>query len=326
MSLDDLPNEMLSAIAKCLGYCDVLSFRLVCKRFLRASNSATAEIESTREPLFLLYPGFECYMISKTGLWYPWPIPQLHGLVGAKCLASSMGWLLVFQAVTGSMFFIQPFCNYDSTVRIPKFPHTRVSRHCCAAFSSPPLSGDCIVVVVNRLILDDNFLDLQVVRHGCAYWTGYRIQCPRTYLVNIKGSAYHDGIFYFFSPNGRGIRLCPKNLVIQKFDLLSNVDLAAQHPPFPPFPIFELRKNYVRFVGLKKRLGLEENNRDCSIVSCGTVMTSLDNHNKLVVIFNEDITHRSARYRSTALYQGRIRIDVPLTYERNCSRKDRNLL
>ncbi|KAH7518154.1 hypothetical protein FEM48_Zijuj09G0141600 [Ziziphus jujuba var. spinosa] len=200
MSLDDLPNEILSAVAKRLGYCDVLSFRLVCKRFLRASNSATAEIESTREPLFLIHL---------------------------------------------AMIRQYEFQNFPT-----------------------PESPDTV---------------------GCVFISSF---VPGLHCGRGK------------SPNGRGIRLCPKNLIIQKFDLLSNVDLATQHPPFPPFPIFELRKNYVRFVGLKKRLGLEENNRDSEIVTCGTVMMSLDNHNKLVVIFNKAIAHRSAGYQSKALYKG----------------------
>lgn len=274
--LCDLPDEMLSAIAERLGYIDLVMFSGVCKRFLGATCTATAEIESTREPWFLAYGRCEpCYLVSNTGVRYALPrIPELGQ--GAICLASSMGWLLVMQS-GGSMSFIHPFtCARE---RLPDFPCPRLCSYCTAAFSSPPWSRDCIVAVVNRF--DADFLELNVFRHGRQNWTTYHVYCPRTFLCKVEGCFYYDQMFYFFGGRkdraAKGFRFCPKRVCTQRIQVPPN----GKDEEFP----FHFRKNYSRLGGLKKLLGLSRQD-DTSISTCGTVM-SLHDHRSQIVIYSQ---------------------------------------
>ncbi|KAF3431999.1 hypothetical protein FNV43_RR26736 [Rhamnella rubrinervis] len=217
-----LPHDLLLQIAKRLGLIDLLRFRVVCKDFLHASSTATGENEVESLPWFLAYGrrSCECTVISYTRgststKIHTLNLPQLQG--GAICLGSNQGWLLVFQR--GSMFFFCPFSK--AKIDLPDFPCTKLKTYHTAAFSCPPWSQDCIVIVITRI--DNGHIGLYLLNGGYNNnnnnnWISYKFNLEKSQLHNIEGGAYYYGeTFYFFDSRGKGISYSPTEQLLKPY-------------------------------------------------------------------------------------------------------------
>ncbi|KAL1132986.1 hypothetical protein V6Z11_A12G009500 [Gossypium hirsutum] len=191
---NDLPSELLPSIADRLGIIELLRFRGVCKDWNFASSTASAEIEAlpNRDPWFLLYGennNSQCTLVTESGKQYIITIPEMDG---ATCLASSLGWLLLYRE--GLIFFFCPFSRARIDLPVPtKFPPMGISDH-VAVFSTPPTSQDCVVCIICRTNKTDD-LELYVIHRGATSWTKHKLS---SFPNKIECAAYHNGVFYYF--------------------------------------------------------------------------------------------------------------------------------
>ncbi|KAL6214805.1 hypothetical protein ACLB2K_014237 [Fragaria x ananassa] len=254
----DLPPELLSPIAESLDLIDLLGFRGVCKSWKSASSTASAQ--SSAKPWFLVYGenSSECQLLCESNKKYTISLPEL---VGATCIASSQGWLLVFQESSGSVFFFCPFSR--AKIDLPNFPASQLSDH-IAAFSSPPTSQDCILCVISRANNDE--WELNLLRHGAEEWTKHNYSSKPYKIDAIKGAAYHkEGReFYFYDPkpHPKGLVFSTDNLNVQYYQIVRN-GLGTSTLPF------DYCKDYFVTENLKNKLELAEN---VSISTCGIQM------------------------------------------------------
>lgn len=250
--------ELLAPIAESLGLIELLSFRSVCKDWNSASATASAQIESSKEPWFLVYgetTTSECLLVSNSGKKHSINIPQLTGSV--TCLASTQGWLLMSQN-GGSMFFFCPFSH--AKIDLPKFPHLEITEH-VAAFSSAPTSQHCVVAVISRS--KESEVEVNMIRRGADAWTNHKTFCPRIFLGAVKGAAFHDGAFSFFDD---GDRLVTFSVESQSWGFLRIVyGSKEKSPDVENLQFFRTRKKFVS-IGMDKLLGLS---KDVSISTCG---------------------------------------------------------
>ncbi|KAK8469003.1 hypothetical protein PHAVU_006G176940 [Phaseolus vulgaris] len=188
----DLPRDLLSQIANCLGLIDFLRFGVVCKDWNTASFKAFKVSPDDKsvlcDPWFLIYggEGSDCSLLNPQNKCYTINLPELDG---ATCLASYEGWLLLFG--NGSLFFFCPFSK--AKIELPNCPFTEARDH-VAAFSAVPTSKDCIVVVLNTS--SNSELHLSMLCKGEDQWvkssfSGHKFSKIRTALY------YENNDFHF---------------------------------------------------------------------------------------------------------------------------------
>ncbi|XP_019264618.1 PREDICTED: F-box protein At4g00893-like [Nicotiana attenuata] len=196
----DLPSELLGEIADNFGIIDLLGFRGVCTNWRSASFSATAAIESAPDthPYFLLYndDDEECILFNPTNdKSYTLNIPELKE---ATCLASSHGWLLLSQK--GLIFFFCPFSR--TRIDLPPFQEYEISKG-SAAFTSSPLSNDCVTALILRK--RHEFLELHVLERGVSAWVKYEYDLSQRFFGGVKGATFADGCFQILDENDKMI-------------------------------------------------------------------------------------------------------------------------
>ncbi|KAI9079049.1 hypothetical protein K1719_039001 [Acacia pycnantha] len=168
----DLQFDLLSIISNRLGLIDLLSFRAVCNYWRSASSQASAEIESSKAQLWFLLYGetVECCLLTYPGR-YRIQIPEM---VESTCLASLVGWLLLYRKNSNSLFFFCPFSR--AKIEIPQCPliveqsQSGSDSDLYAAFSYYPTDPDCtLVVVIKRK--NDAKMKLCMLHRGESEWT-----------------------------------------------------------------------------------------------------------------------------------------------------------
>ncbi|XP_059436159.1 F-box protein At4g00893-like [Corylus avellana] len=258
----DLPLELLATIAESLGIIELLSFRSVCKDWSSASATASAQIESSKEAWFLVYgesPTCECLLVSNSGEKHSIHIPDLIGS-STTCLASTHGWLLLFQN-GGSIFFFCPFSR--AKIHLPKLPFSEITDH-VATFSSPPTSENCVVAVISRSSESEE-LEVNMLQRGADAWTNHKTSCPLAALGAVKGAAFYEGCFSFFDSVDKLVRFYVESQDWGFFRLA--VAPREKRPPEANGLEFIPRRKQFVSLGMDKRLGLSE---DVSISTCGT--------------------------------------------------------
>lgn len=188
----NLPRDLLSNIADDLGLMELMNLRGVCKDWRNVSSeNLLNQVESFGcDPWFLLYDGegSKCsLLLSNHDKICTATIPELEG---ATCLASHEGWLLVFRG--GSMFFFCPFSM--AKIELPNCPFTELSGH-VAAFSAPPTSQDCNVVVIRRG--DDGELELHLLSRGHDTWAKHNRNFRVEQFSTIAAAIFIQGVFHF---------------------------------------------------------------------------------------------------------------------------------
>ncbi|XP_057428566.1 F-box protein At4g00893-like [Lotus japonicus] len=185
----NLPYDVLLHIIDGLGLKELQSLRGVCKDWRDlVSKTLVEKIESFgSDPRFLVYDydreaGSKCFMLRyeyyllgslirmNDNVKISLTIPELDG---ATCLESCGGGLLVFRG--GSMFFFCPFSIAKIDLpRCPAFTELELSSGyvAAAAFSAPPTSQNCIVVVITHWSNDE--LQLQLISRGHDTWAKYK--------------------------------------------------------------------------------------------------------------------------------------------------------
>ncbi|KAI3806039.1 hypothetical protein L1987_21929 [Smallanthus sonchifolius] len=192
-SWTDLPFEILSFIAIRLPIIELLSFRGTCKDFRSASSTATAEIQSSKNPWLLFHKtnSSKCIIYNEPeSKPYNRKIPELET---ATCLASYQGWLLLFK--DKSIFFFSPFPL--SKITLPEFPQNLITRGHVAAFSDQPTSPHCIISIINPI--ESPFFEMHIISKGQKTWTRHKIR-GHSNLKPILTAATYDNksrTFYY---------------------------------------------------------------------------------------------------------------------------------
>ncbi|KAE8009621.1 hypothetical protein FH972_006049 [Carpinus fangiana] len=281
----DVPLELLALMAENLGIIALLSFRCVCKDWNFASATASAQRESSKEAWFLVYgesTTCECLLVSNSGEKHSINIPELMGS-STTCLASTKGWLLLFQN-GGSIFFFCPFSR--AKIHLPKLPFSEITNH-VATFSSPPTSENCVVAVISRSCESEE-LELNMLQRGADEWTNHTTSWPLSLLGALKGAAFYEGCFSFFDGVDKVVRFCVESQDWGFFRLgpVPREKLAADVKG--RLQIFPRREQFAS-MGMDRRLGLSE---DVSISTCGT-QGSLYGINEVVFCETIDATESS---------------------------------
>nr|GMD71009.1 F-box protein At4g00893-like [Ipomoea batatas] len=269
----DLPPELLSKIASCLEFFDLLRFRFVCKDWRSASSTASASVESTpgRQPCFLLHgdSAENCILYSQVEKRkYTINIPELRE---ATCLASNQGWLLLFQQ--GVIFFFCPFSG--SRIDLPVFPQAEFSGH-VGAFSSPPTSPDCTVAVICRK--SEHRLEINVLDRKSSVWTKHEYSHFRGGFRTIKCATCHNGVFYFVDDTQKALTFSAGPRSWKMYRIVDS----SEETEADPLPFAHMDR-YFSTSELKKNMELGDH---VSIVTCAA---SLPGSRYEIVINNESI-------------------------------------
>jgi hypothetical protein len=264
----DLPSELLAVIAESLGIIELLSFRSVCKDWNSASTTASAQIESTQEPWFLVYgesTTCECLLVSNSGEKHSINIPELMGS-STTCLASTNGWLLLFQN-GGSIFFFCPFSR--AKIHLPKLPFSEITDH-VAAFSSPPTSENCVVAVMSRS--SESEVEVNMLQRGADAWTSHKTVHPQELLGAPKAAAFHGGAFQLFDNLDRVAVFSVENQSWEFFRIVfASKEKSSLADAEDVLCVSRNRlKKFLR-LGMDERLGLS---KDVSISTCTTQISS----------------------------------------------------
>ncbi|XAR61273.1 hypothetical protein NMG60_11034921 [Bertholletia excelsa] len=247
----DLPPELLSPIAEKLGLIDLLGFRGTCKDWLSASSTATAQTGCSpcHYPWFLLYgdEGSKCILYDLTEKKkYTVDVPELEG---STCLASALGWLLLFRE--GSIFFFCPFSR--ARIELPPFPYPTISDH-VAAVSAPPSSKDSTVCVISRQ--GEFQLELNILRRGDKAWTTIDYDCPIQSLGVVTGATFQAGCFYFLDAKNKALTYSVNNKKWKRYRIVDPNEERASNTDCLPF---EFRRSYFKSHNMK-------------IFTCGTCL------------------------------------------------------
>ncbi|XP_019164392.1 PREDICTED: F-box/kelch-repeat protein At1g57790-like isoform X2 [Ipomoea nil] len=273
----DLPPELLSKIANCLGCFDLLRFRFVCKDWHFASLTASASVESSpgRKPCFLLHgeSAENCILYSQVEKKkYMINIPELRE---ATCLASNQGWLLLFQQ--GVIFFFCPFSG--SRIDLPAFPQAGAEKEFSGhvgAFSSPPTSPDCTVAVICRK--SEHRVEMNVLDRKSSEWTKHEYSHFRGYFRTIKCATCHDGVFYFIDDTHKVLTFSAGTGIWKIYRIVDS----SEETEADSLPFVHMDK-YFSASELKKKMELGD---DVSIVTCAA---SLPGSRHEIIINNENI-------------------------------------
>ncbi|XP_028774877.1 F-box protein At3g56470-like [Neltuma alba] len=191
----DLHSDLTSMISDQLGLIDLLSFRGVCNYWRSSCSNSSAEIESSvPKPWFMLYgESARCSLLTNDNRIFRIEIPEM---AEAKCLASFVGWFLLYCKNRKSLSFFCPFSR--AKIEIPQCPliseqSESAESDIFAAFSSYPTDPDCVVAVVKR----KNYakLKLCLLRRGESEWSFHRHLWPD--FGKIKSIALHERAFHF---------------------------------------------------------------------------------------------------------------------------------
>ncbi|OIV91695.1 hypothetical protein TanjilG_26548 [Lupinus angustifolius] len=247
-----LPHDLLSQIIDRLGLIEFLSFHGVCKDWRIASMRSSPE-EKSRDLWFLIYgEGSNCSLLSKQDKLYNIELPEL---VGATCLASYKGWLLLF--CNGAMFFFSPFSR--AKIDVPNCPITELSDH-VAAFSCDPTSQNCIIAVISRT--SDEELELHMLFKGSSQWSKCNFSCDKPNLNTIRGAMFHNGEFNFLDRfEGLVTFDACKNKEWNSYRLVKN-DKSVKN-----VLDYYIQRDYCVVKDIKRKMELEDN---VSITTCGT--------------------------------------------------------
>ncbi|XP_020238708.1 F-box/kelch-repeat protein At1g57790 [Cajanus cajan] len=255
----DLPHELLSQIASGLGLIEFLSFRGVCKDWYVASSKLSPEPEDKSfrsDPWFLIYEGEGSefsLLTDQDHKPYTISIPEL---VGATCLASKEGWLLVF--CCGSLFFFCPFSR--AKIELPDCPFNEVTEH-VAAFSSAPTSEDCIVAVANRS--KECELHLYTICRGQKEWAMYDYSRRSKFNI-IRSALFYQGEIHFLD-GGDGLVTFNSESKTKESRWKTYSIGPTSDVPASDLLYYELRDNPFQSKYRSKV-------RDASLSTCGTII------------------------------------------------------
>ncbi|XP_054795889.1 F-box protein At4g00893-like [Prosopis cineraria] len=280
----DLHSDLASTISEQLGLIDLLSFRGVCHYWRSSSSHASAEIESSiPKPWFLLYgEAAQCSLLTNNDRIYKIEIPEM---AESTCLASFVGWLLLYCKNDDSLFFFCPFSR--ARIEIPRCPLTSEqseseSDHLFAAFSSYPTNPDCTVVAIKRK--DKETLKLCRLRRGESEWTFHEHICPIAFLDRIKSSALYKRAFHFLAESSRV-------LVSFEYDTMKWLNYMLSPTRNPKIDTAEkldywVDKNWAKKESfssmsdkMKNLLGIED---PCSISICGAMILRGDANDRVI--------------------------------------------
>ncbi|KAI9079047.1 hypothetical protein K1719_038999 [Acacia pycnantha] len=191
----DLQIDLLSIISNRLGLIDLLSFRAVCNYWRSASSQASAELESSQAQLWFLLYGetVQCCLLTYAGR-YRIEIPEM---VESTCLASFLGWLLLYRKNSNSLFFFCPFSR--AKIEIPQCPLIleQSESDLYAAFSYYPTDPDCtLVVVIKRK--NDARMKLCMLHRGESEWTFHQHIASDLFVGKISSVALQERAFHFW--------------------------------------------------------------------------------------------------------------------------------
>ncbi|XP_077219393.1 uncharacterized protein LOC143853490 [Tasmannia lanceolata] len=158
----DLPIEIGVLIAARLHLIEFHAFRSVCKQWRLAASLNSSTLPQSFKPWILFYGEDKCFLYNiESPKSYFMQIPEL---IGADCIASEQGWLLVH--LDERLFFFNIFSR--AKINLPQIPDFKFSNH-VATFSAPPTSKDCIVFV-NRISPTTETIEINMCRHGSRDW------------------------------------------------------------------------------------------------------------------------------------------------------------
>ncbi|GKU86721.1 hypothetical protein SLEP1_g1211 [Rubroshorea leprosula] len=236
----------------------------VCKAWHSASSTSSAMVESlpNRDPCFLLYGSSvtpQCKLVLEScNKYYTVTIPDL---VGATCIASKQGWLLIFRR--RSMFFC-PFSG--AKINLPEFPHKVF--HGGASFSSTPTSPDCVVCAVCETDEDGTKkTECWELRRNATVWT-MRDTTNRS-MTHMTYCVYHEDSFSFCNNEDYGVTFYIKHGSLSRpFRVYHTTELK------PGVKYLPWKRHIVEMDRVKEVLGLAE---ELTVPTCETVLAGNDN-------------------------------------------------
>ncbi|XP_076917133.1 F-box/kelch-repeat protein At1g57790-like [Bidens hawaiensis] len=279
-SWTDLPMEILSFIAIKLPLLELLSFRGTCKDFCSASSTATAAIESSKKPWLLFHkPGDSKFVIyneheSKT---YNREIPDI---VGAVCLASYQGWLLLHKDNT--MFFFSPFSL--SKILLPEFPNSQIEGH-VAAFSNAPTSKTCIVSIINPI--DSSCFEINMISKGENTWSRHEVSGYYGSNLNVTGATFDNKgeTFYYMFGEKSVLVFSVKDKIGRKYNIVEPSVARKDTKKYLPYI-------YLENMFDQKKIKLED---DEYVDVCG--LTYETENSKRIVYSNEAVNVSDTKTR-----------------------------
>ncbi|GAB4843575.1 hypothetical protein Ancab_013540 [Ancistrocladus abbreviatus] len=221
-SWSELKVDILILVILRLSFIDQVSFRSVCRlwRFafsqcytkLQALSARTRLMSYVNDGSFLLHSVMTSRTKSKGDPLpfkpYRFHIPELQDTV---CLASNFGWLLLRHGT--SIFFLNPFTR--SRMDLPPLNH---QVHEISAFSSPPISPDCVVLILQRP--DAGVVQINTCERGHMVWTT-QLYSSKTWLSDPARYAFFmDGCFY----------LDDSTFIVKVYDVAKGALNKAIHP------------------------------------------------------------------------------------------------
>ncbi|KAK4259643.1 hypothetical protein QN277_005953 [Acacia crassicarpa] len=217
----DLQFDLLSIISNQLGLIDLLSFRAVCNHWRSASSQASAEIESSKAQLWFLLYGetAQCCFLTYAGR-YRIEIPEMFE---STCLASFVGWLLLYRKNSNSLFFFCPFSR--AKIEIPPCPlileQSQSESDLYAAFSYYPTDPDCtLVVVIKRK--NDAKMKLCMLHRGEYEWTFHEHIASDQFVGQISSVAFQERAFHFWDEYS-------ERVVVFQYDTMTWVNYFVIH-------------------------------------------------------------------------------------------------